>query len=86
MFRWLIRGLVFLFLAYGLSNTGLEPNTGFFIAIAVFAMLLGLPGLLGRAHEAYASYRLAHRINTNARRVKSGNMNHTGTCKFRSIP
>ena len=86
MYRWHIRGQVYLLIAYGLSYTGLEPNTGFFIAIAVFAMLLGLPGLLVRAHEAYVSYRLAHRINTNARSVKAGNMNHTGTGKFRSMP
>ena len=70
MFRWLVRGLVFLFIAYGLSNTGLEANTGFFIAIAVFAILHGLPGLFVRVHEANAAYRLAHRINANARRVR----------------
>jgi len=70
MFRWLIRGLVFLFIAFGLSNTSLEPNTGFFVAIAVFAMFYGLLGLLVRAYGAYSSYRLARYIKIRAQIVR----------------
>jgi hypothetical protein len=70
MFRWLIRGLVFLFIAFGLSNTNLEPNTGFCVAIAVFAMFYGALGLLVRAYAAYGSYRLTRYIKIRARRVR----------------
>ena len=70
MFKWLIRGLVFLFIAFMLSNTNLEPNTGFFAAIAVFAILYAAYGLLVRAYDAYDWYRLTHYIKMRDKRLR----------------
>lgn len=46
MFRWLVRGVVFIVIASVVSATNQEPAAGLFAAILIFAIFYAAPGLL----------------------------------------